>query len=48
MTMAELRLSNLMSSSHSFSINSVYYAYKSVHLLSIVERHWLNGCWWIT
>jgi len=48
MTTAEPRLRNLMSSSHSFSINSVYYAYKSVHLLLIVERQWLNGCWWIT
>jgi len=48
MTTAEPRLSKLMSSSHSFSISSVSYAYKSVQLLSFVERQWLNGGWWIT
>jgi len=43
MTTSEKKLNNLMSSSHSFSSNSVFHTYKSVHLLSFVERQWLNG-----
>jgi len=42
-TMAEPTLINLMSSSYSFSINSLCYIYNSVQLLSFVERQQLNG-----
>jgi len=41
--MAKPRLSNLMSSPHSFSINSGYYTHYSVKPLSCVATQQLNG-----
>jgi len=40
--MAESSFNNLMSRSHSYSINSVCYIYNLFQLLSLVERQQLN------